>query len=226
MNSAGGARERVVLEVALARALLWTQGDRTLAASVFKNAQASCAPSWVTKSAALLRQFGIPDWPGWMTEGMPSGSYKAYVRNLLVVSYIQDWRADVSAHVIPMPYLSVSSEPCSHLTKAFALRLVGQRCVMRLRCGYVCLGHVDGKVSKARVTWCIFCNRRYSSMFSHVACACPCLRQLRGECEIRSLDCSTLLFLACEPEHVAYVALTNLARHICDQADDFWRGRH
>ena len=169
-----GARERVVLEVALARALLWTQGDRTLAGSVFKNAQTSCVPSWVTKSAALLRQFGIPDWPVWMTEGMPSGFYKAYVRNLLVVSYIKDWKADVSAHVVPIPYLSVSSEPCSHLTKAFALRLpwitlVGQRCVMRLRCGYVCLGHVGGKVSKGESDLVHFLQQ---TLFQHVFACC------------------------------------------------------
>ena len=71
-----------MFEVALDRASLWQQGLRTLAGQIFFRAQSSLAQSWVSKSAELLRVYGVADWPNWALRG-DKGSYKAFVKDNL-----------------------------------------------------------------------------------------------------------------------------------------------
>ena len=152
------------------------------------------------------------------------------MKGILTASYLARWKSDVAGHLTPLPYTSISNAPCTHTHLAEAMRarvswkaLVAQRCVMQLRCGYIQLGHVNGKPSKALVKWRIFCQRRYSSITTHVVCSCPGFRDAREDCILAGLDCTTLSFLTVSPHHLGFEAITRLAQEICSRADTFWR---
>ena len=70
-----GSFMRGGVDVATRRAKYWLLGDGDFRRGVFMEAHNGTAPTWANKSAALLRRFGLLDWPCWCDEG---GSYNSY----------------------------------------------------------------------------------------------------------------------------------------------------
>ena len=87
-------------------------------------------------------------------------------------------RAKVASHVSPLKYFSL---PPSDIQKTLQLKytwdtLVGHRDFLLLRCGYIQLGHINFRPSyKASIRWCIFCGKRYSTIYAHVFSNCSAL---------------------------------------------------
>ena len=94
-------------------------------------------------------------------------------------------------------------------------RLLSQRADIQLRRGYVSLGHLSGKKSKAQVQQCIFCGRRYSNVRLHVLCACTCFVNFRQQCTTHfssglDIDMSSLNI---PPSHPGYRPIIALFAH-------------
>ena len=158
-----GALARVTVDVAAVRASLWLQGETTLAGRMFLSGHRSAASSWCKRSLENLSSQGILDWPLWVLTGKPQQCYKRYVREILVRAEQTRLEAAVLTHKFPIAYVEPVSPPCSlDLVKdALAMRtpwktLLGHRALIMLRCGYVTLGHVDGRQSQAKVQACVF----------------------------------------------------------------------
>ena len=147
--------DRVALDVALTRYRLWTLQD-SLAGHIFRSSHFSAAPNWALLSLKFLSEKQLLDWPIWMSQS-PRGTYKHYLEEAL------------------------SRPVCFDLKEGLALHLpwdvvLCRRAVLQLRRGYISLGHLNGKKSKAQVQQCIFCGRRYSHVKLHVLCACTCFK--------------------------------------------------
>ena len=222
-----GALATVTVDVAAVRALLWQQGDATLAGRMFLSGHQSAASNWCKRSLENLSSQGILDWPLWVLAGKPRECYKRYVRGILARAERTRLEAAVATHRFPIAYGELVSQPCTMLKEALALRspwktLIGHRALIMLRCGYVALGHVGGHQSQAKVQACVFCQRRYSNVVFHVVCSCGCFAALRQECLALGADFSSLRVLATPICHDAHHKVVQLAEDICARAQNFW----
>ena len=156
----------------------------------------------------------------WSTCRRSHGKYSAYVKDVVFQVSLARWKTQVAKHVMPLKYLSIAQEPSAQVQDAFRLQLpwgtlVGHRDLLLLRCGFIMLGHVDFKPSRASVRHCIFCNKRYTGIYSHVVGRCeqvPCRR-----------PCNNLEDLAVLPGDPRFADIVAFARAVCKGARQFWR---
>ena len=214
------APARVVVEVASVRHSLWVQNQDTLAGACFSAAHLLDSANWAKTSLNLLDDWTVLDWPVWSTCRRSHGKYSAYVKDVVYQVSLARWKTQVAKHVMPLKYLAIAQEPSAQVQDAFRLQLswgtlVGHRDLLLLRCGFIMLGHVDFKPSRASVRHCIFCNKRYTGIYSHVVGRCeqvPCRR-----------PCNNLEDLAVLPGDPRFADIVAFARAVCKGARQFWR---
>ena len=171
--------DRVVQVVAMRRARLWQRGGGDWHATFMRMA-ASVKGSWSHTSLAILQQKGIPDWPE-----EPYGSYADTVTKRLSTAYCRKWRVDVARHRAQVPYYLLVESPGEIFRTLQSWNLSAEmqhnlRSWCRLRCGLLCLRHVEGHRSMARYQRCIFCNQRVRNATVHAISTCGHWSLFRG----------------------------------------------
>eukprot|EP00439_Symbiodinium_sp_Y106_P014098 s1239_g2.t1 len=189
---------------------------------MFLSGHRSAASNWCKRSLENLSSQGILDWPLWVLTGKPEECYKRYVRGILVQAEQTRLEAAVLTHKFPIACGELVSPPCTLVKDLLAMRapwktLLGHRAIIMLRCGYVTLGHVDGRQSQAKVQACAFCQRHYSNVVFHAVRACHCFDALRQECLALGADFSSLRVLATSISHDAHPKVVQLAEDICGE---------
>ena len=152
------------------------QNQVTLAGACFAAAHLLDSFNWAKTSLQLLEEWTVLDWPVWSTRKRRHDTYMAYVKDVVFQASLAKWKTQAQRHALPLKYLSLAQEPSTQVHDAFRLQLpwdtlLGHRDLLLLRCGFIMLGHLDCKPSKATVRHCIFCNKRYTSIYSHVVAA-------------------------------------------------------
>ena len=218
------APARVALEVAAARHALWLQNGESLAGLCFAQAHLLQSNNWAKASLQLLEKWSVLDWPVWASCRRAHPTYQLYVRETVQYSSTLAWKAAVAKHTLPLCYLALCDAPSSQLRAAFKLNmawasLLGQRDLLLLRCGFIRLGHIDHRPSRAAILRCIFCDRRYSSIHSHVVCRCSHFETCRCPC----MPCDSLSILNVQPGAPLFEQVVVLASCICSEARQFWR---
>ena len=102
--------------------------------------------------------------------------------------------------------------------------LVNQHALSKLRCGYIVLGHLEGRRTRAKIQHCIFCDRRYTAILFHAICRCPETAEARAGLVSAGVDCSNTSFLGTHPADLAYSCIAAFAAIIAERATAFWRG--
>jgi hypothetical protein len=219
---------RAILQVATRRAYFWSVAGSSLAGHVFVYAHDWPGATWAKCSLALLGQWGILDWPLWITSSQSSlSAYSRYVKHALEEKCVIAWRTEAAKHVYPFSYLALSDQPQPGILDACRLQLpwptlVGHRELSRLRCGLLRLGHVARKRSQASVQYCIFCNRRFRNVYKHVVCDCPVQAASRLLIQKAGVDCSTCVFLAIAPSSSAFGSVVGFAVAVGSGERSFW----
>ena len=156
--------------------------------------------NWAKASLQLLEKWSVLDWPVWASCRRAHPTYQLYVRETMQYSSTLAWKAAVAKHTLPLCYLALCDAPSSQLRAAFKLNvawasLLGHRDLLLLRCGFIRLGHIDHRPSRAAILRCIFCDRRYSSIHSHVVCRCSHFETCSRPC----MPCDSLSILNVQP---------------------------
>ena len=168
---------RVVRAIALRRASLWLRGASDWHASFFLLSQ-SVEGSWCARSASLLRDWSVLDWPDWHVEVKSYQLYKSYVDSALVTACLPRWLARVQQHRSSIPYYRFDAQPglvldvCRHGHLPHDISMMF-RSWLRLRCGLLVLSHLDGRRSAARFQLCIFCGSWIRNPMVHCLSKCP-----------------------------------------------------
>ena len=89
------------------------------------------------------------------------------------------------------------------------------RDLLLLQCGFIILRYVDFKPSRASVRHCIFCNKRYTGIYSHVVGRCEQVPYRRS--------CNILEDLAVLPGDPRFADMVAFVRAVCKGARQFWR---
>ena len=181
---------------------LWTLQD-SLAGHIFRSSHFSAAPNWALLSLKFLSEKQLLDWPIWMSQS-PRGTYKHYLEEALSRPVCFDLKEGLALH-LPWDVL------------------LSQRAVIQLRRGYISLGHLNGKKSKAQVQQCIFCGRRYSHVKLHVLCACTCFKDFRQPCATHFPSGLDMSILNIPPSHPGYRPMALFAQEVVRQAQYFWK---
>ena len=181
---------------------MWTLQD-SLAGHIFRSSHFSAAPNWALLSLKFLSEKQLLDWPIWMSQS-PRGTYKHYLEEALSRPVCFDLKEGLALH-LPWDVL------------------LSQRAVIQLRRGYISLGHLNGKKSKAQVQQCIFCGRRYSHVKLHVLCACTCFKDFRQPCATHFPSGLDMSILNIPPSHPGYRPMALFAQEVVRQAQYFWK---
>ena len=170
----------------------------------------------------------------WSDSSCSFSEYCAYVRDVLHCQYASTWLVAAKKHNVPVQYKRIL--PCTPdvLKRSLACSfswatLLGQRCVARLRCDLVNLGHCNQRVSCASVQSCIFCGCASSALWAHVFGACPYWGQLRFSTLASlglSLDSRPWDFMyhvvSADPGNSGYEFCVAFVAAIVKEADSFW----
>ena len=195
---------------------------------MYHKAHLSQGNTWAKYTWHLLNNWGLLDWPTWYENSKADQTYSSYVFHTLRRTCYKKWVESVSNHVWPIPYLDLQPSPTNLFRQAFKLGIVWdtllhQTALSKIRCGYVALGHNDGKPSRARVQTCIFCGRRYTSVQFHVICRCSTLSPHRDQLTDAGFDCSSMKFLGMKPSEPMYELVAAFAAILANQAASFWK---
>ena len=130
--------------------------------------------SWSHTSQAILEAKGVPDRPA-----APDGVYDDIVAGCLRDAYTVTWRADVARHRAQVPYYLLESNPGATIQALRSAELSGEtqyhlRSWCRMRCGFLCLRHLERRHSEAKYQHCIFCHDRVRNATVHVFSVCRC----------------------------------------------------
>ena len=168
------------------------------------------------------------DWPDWFRAGRPMLSYATYVAATMKDRCLGDWTLAVQQHTRPIPYLNLTVHPVNLFRSAMLVGLqwdvlMSQRALAQLRCGLFTFGNKNGKKTRARVQACIFCNKRYSSIYSHAVCQCPTFDDDRAILRGLQVNCDNMFFLAALPTVDEYSAIASFARKLQSYNYLFWK---
>ena len=193
--------------------------------------------TWAKKSLTLLEQWNVPDWPEWEGAGRVFTSYTAHVMEVLSRHHSEAWRAAVKKHCVPVQYLRIVL--CFSNALKWGLQpdrawgvLLGQRYMVRLRCGLVPLGHRHLKLSPASTQCCIFCDVETSAVWAHVFGACPQWSSLRSHAlcamglaqDSRQWDTMYSVLASC-PDAPGYEQCISFVSAVVVAADTFWQDK-
>ena len=174
---------RAIIDIASKRAYLWRL-EPDIYQNVFIASHSRRGDTWAKRSASMLTEWGILDWPAWSHPESSLDEYKRYVRHVVSSRCHLAWRQAVSSHVIPVSYLDLKPNMSTDFADAFSLQLqwhsmMLQRSLSRLRAGLLDFGHLDRRHSAASRRRCIFCNTATLSVNYHVLCKCSVWMEFR-----------------------------------------------
>ena len=217
---------RAVYDIATRRAHFWEHAFDTLAGRTFTDMHTSEGDTWARRTHALLEEWGVLDWPVWLSTAHVC-TYKTYVKQTLAAVSLTVRRPHLLRHTRPFPYFDIAPVPATALNDALRAKcswqtLLGHRSLCRLRCGLIMLGHVNQRASSAHVQYCVFCDKRYTSVFAHVACSCPIFAAHRMELKRAGVDCDLLDLWLAKPGANGFAQIVNFAKDIDVQACAFW----
>ena len=227
---------RVVKAVALRRASLWLKLGSDWHASFFAGSSPVLG-SWAHRSALLLDEWSVVDWPLWT--GVPGtyAAYKQYVIQTLEEACLPAWRAVVARHRSHIPYSQFDGAPGVVVTRLRFLELPSPaglqvRSWLRLRCGLLDLSHIDGRRSAARVQSCIACGLSVRNPMVHCLSLCSHWSRQRAvfsACLVDGASLSAQAFalrtLCSSLDLDALVAMAAWAADIDMFVYDFWNCR-
>ena len=179
----------------------------------------------------------IDDWPDWHLPGLTVDGYSCYVKARLEEIHRARWQQSVSCHSVPVPPARLIPSISTSLERGLLLKLHWdvlhlQRAHARLRCGLVELGHLHGKISKARVVSCIRCDTAVSHLWAHVfGDCCAWANERRSAVQASALSDTRswdIMFkvLTSTPDNPGYVECLRFIGHVVTDAERFWTNMH
>ena len=192
--------------------------------------------TWARRSASILEEWGISDWPAWNHPGSSLEQYKAYVRGVVTRRCNLEWKDAVSTHALPVRYLDVRPDISADLAAAFVVQLgwpsmMLQRSLCRLRAGLLDMGHLDRGRSSASRRRCIFCDMPTLSITFHVLCRCEvwsglrqAIWQLSPVAMPSTMQGQVVHILSASPADAHYCAVLALAGSLDRDEWQFWEG--
>ena len=99
------------------------------------------------------------------------------------------------------------------------------RSLLRLRCGYIMLGHVDGHASQRMFQTCVCCGAVHADLVRHVCLECPAFATDRAAVDALQGGMQYPSCLIISPGDPAFEATLGMASNIEVQVQRYWTAK-